>query len=67
MARPEELPRQWRRDVEEAQGGPGGETALARIVCDYIAGMTDRFAIETHARLLGSDMVDRTRALRGRS
>jgi dGTPase len=61
MARPEELPKQWRRDVAEATS----ETALARIVADYIAGMTDRFAIETHQRLLGSDMVDRTRALRG--
>jgi dGTPase len=60
LANPAELPKQWRRDVAEAEG----ETALARIVCDYIAGMTDRFAIETHARLLGSDMVDRTRALR---
>lgn len=63
MARPEELPKQWRRDVAEA----ASETALARIVADYIAGMTDRFAIETHERLLGSDMVGRTRALRGRS
>ncbi|NAZ35398.1 deoxyguanosinetriphosphate triphosphohydrolase [Rubellimicrobium sp. CFH 75288] len=61
LANPEELPRQWRKDVAEA----ADETALARIVADYIAGMTDRFAIETHARLLGSDMVDRTRALRG--
>ena len=61
MARPEELPKQWRKDVAEAQG----ETALARIVADYIAGMTDRFAIETHGRLMGSDMVERTRALRG--
>ncbi len=63
LANPEELPKQWRRDVAEAEG----ETALARIVADYIAGMTDRFAIETHQRLLGSDMVDRTRALRGRT
>ena len=61
MAHPDELPKQWRKDVAEAQG----ETALARIVADYIAGMTDRFAIETHGRLLGSDMVERTRALRG--
>jgi len=61
MANPGELPKQWRKDVAEAEG----ETALARLVGDYIAGMTDRFAIETHARLLGSDMVDRTRALRG--
>ena len=61
MARPDELPKQWRKDVAEAEG----ETALARIVADYIAGMTDRFAIETHGRLMGSDMVERTRALRG--
>ena len=61
MANTAELPKQWRKDVEDA----ADETALARIVADYIAGMTDRFAIETHARLLGSDMVERTRALRG--
>ena len=60
MSDPSELPKQWRKDVAEAES----ETALARIVADYIAGMTDRFAIETHQRLLGSDMVDRTRALR---
>jgi dGTPase len=60
MANPSELPKQWRKDVAEA----ADETHLARIVADYIAGMTDRFAIETHERLLGSDMVERTRALR---
>jgi len=27
--------------------------------------MTDRFALETHARLMGSDVLERTRALRG--
>jgi dGTPase len=27
--------------------------ALARIVADYVAGMTDRFAIQEHARLIG--------------
>jgi len=43
------LPPEWRKDVAEA----GDEVALARIVGDYIAGMTDRFALETHARLLG--------------
>ncbi len=44
-----DLPRQWRKDVEEA----AGETELARIVSDYIAGMTDRFALQCHGRLLG--------------
>jgi dGTPase len=28
-----------------------GEEPLSRMVCDYIAGMTDRFALEEHARL----------------
>ena len=49
MTHTQELPRQWRKDVEEA----AGETELARIVSDYIAGMTDRFALQCHERLLG--------------
>ncbi|WOI57570.1 deoxyguanosinetriphosphate triphosphohydrolase [Palleronia sp. LCG004] len=52
MDRTDLLPKQWRKDVEEADG----ETMLARIVLDYIAGMTDRFAIQEHARLLGGDV-----------
>jgi dGTPase len=47
-AHPEELPKQWRKDVEEAEG----DTALARIVGDYISGMTDRFALQEHERLI---------------
>ncbi len=31
----------------------GDEASGARVVCDYIAGMTDRFAIEEHRRLFG--------------
>ena len=54
MAQPELLPKQWRKDVEEAQG----ETALARIVADYIAGMTDRFALLTHQNLIGGIAAD---------
>ncbi len=57
MANPQDLPKQWRKDVAEADT----EIALARIVCDYISGMTDRFAIQEHARLTGSDIVERTR------
>jgi dGTPase len=30
-----------------------GESGAARIVADYIAGMTDRFALEQHARITG--------------
>ncbi len=49
MAHPDNLPKQWRKDVEEAED----ETALARIVSDYIAGMTDRFALQCHERFIG--------------
>jgi dGTPase len=56
MAHPDELPKQWRKDVE---GVAGDETALARIVCDYISGMTDRFALQTHARIFGASIPER--------
>ncbi len=47
MRRTDLLPKQWRKDVAEARG----ETELARIVCDYISGMTDRFALQEYKRL----------------
>ena len=34
-----------------------GEVELARIVCDYVAGMTDRFALQEGERLLGGGFV----------
>lgn len=43
------LPDEWRSDVAKARG----KTELARVVLDYVAGMTDRFAIQEHARLFG--------------
>lgn len=43
------MPERWHADIDAAQG----DTALARIVSDYIAGMTDRFALQEHARLIG--------------
>lgn len=52
MTQPDLLPKQWRKDVEAIEGD---EIALARIVCDYISGMTDRFAIVEHARLTGQE------------
>ena len=47
MARPDLLPREWREDVAQV----ADEVELARIVADYVAGMTDRFALQEHARL----------------
>ncbi|WP_136635465.1 deoxyguanosinetriphosphate triphosphohydrolase [Pseudooceanicola onchidii] len=52
MDQPDLLPKQWRKDVEAIEGD---RTALARIVCDYISGMTDRFAIVEYARLTGEE------------
>ncbi|MEM9242149.1 MAG: deoxyguanosinetriphosphate triphosphohydrolase, partial [Pseudomonadota bacterium] len=49
MSAPETLPRRWQTDVAAAKT----DEALARIVSDYIAGMTDRFALEAHAKHLG--------------
>ena len=44
------LPDNWQRRVEEA-GGADNPQIRARVVCDYIAGMTDRYAIREHERL----------------
>ncbi len=50
MTRYQLLPDHWQRRVEEV-GGMMEDTPRARIVCDYIAGMTDRYAIREHERL----------------
>jgi dGTPase len=50
-AEPDVLPAEWyarARDLDTA--------ARARLVCDYIAGMTDRYAIEEHRRLFTLDL-----------
>ncbi len=49
MSQPDHLPQEWRADVEAAKD----KTALARIVADYVSGMTDRFALQEHKRLVG--------------
>ncbi|NDR55032.1 deoxyguanosinetriphosphate triphosphohydrolase [Aliiruegeria sabulilitoris] len=49
MSDPSLMPAAWQEDVACAEG----PTALARVVADYVAGMTDRFALQEHARLCG--------------
>lgn len=44
------LPDNWQRRVEDA-GGVDAKAVRARVVADYIAGMTDRYAIREHERL----------------
>ena len=46
LTEPESLPPDW----HEGGDGPGG-LKTARRVCDYIAGMTDDYAIDEHRRL----------------
>ena len=47
MDSPGVLPDDWREEALAAVD----EVARARVVCDYIAGMTDRFALEEHRQL----------------
>lgn len=46
-AEPQILPPEWQAKIERA-----GTDQTARIVADYIAGMTDRYAFDEHRRLL---------------
>ncbi|MBC7739429.1 MAG: deoxyguanosinetriphosphate triphosphohydrolase [Candidatus Saccharibacteria bacterium] len=48
MASPDLLPAEWQSDVTGAKD----DVLLARIVSDYVAGMTDRFALAEGERLL---------------
>jgi len=49
LREPSLLPAEWQADIAAATD----ETVLARIVADYVAGMTDRFALQEHQRLCG--------------
>lgn len=57
MDRAELLPESWYRDLMR-QGGDKDETVRARIIADYIAGMTDRFAEQEFKRLFPSDNLE---------
>ena len=50
MEKPYLLPMEWQ--VEFAHSPD--EQTIARVVCDYIAGMTDRFALQQYEQLLNS-------------
>ena len=52
MAEPATLPPEWSGRADGAD-----EAKRARVVCDYIAGMTDRYAIEEHKRLFSLDLA----------
>ncbi len=50
------LPPEWQPDDEAGRSDEGG---LARKVCDFIAGMTDRYALDQHRRLFDLDPLFR--------
>lgn len=51
VEQPQQLP------PETQSRASGGDAPLQRVVCDYLAGMTDRYAIQEHRRLF--DMEER--------
>jgi dGTPase len=52
LAEPDVLPAEW---YARTQGRD--QAGCARVVCDYIAGMTDRYAIEEHRKLFQLDSL----------
>ncbi|WP_107495848.1 deoxyguanosinetriphosphate triphosphohydrolase [Thalassobius sp. I31.1] len=58
LENPQELPDNWQRDISD----PVDKVMLARLVADYVSGMTDRFALTEHTRLIApSRSEDNTR------
>jgi len=59
LAQPDNMPDSHHRRLVAARvNEPVPERALPRIVADYIAGMTDRFALREHERLTGLRLLD---------
>jgi dGTPase len=55
MAQPGDMPERYlQRAMRHDEGGHG----VARTVADYIAGMTDRFALHEHTRLTGEVLLN---------
>jgi dGTPase len=53
LAEPDTLPPPWR---DRAQLAGPNQAKRARVICDYIAGMTDTYAIDEHRRLFNLEM-----------
>lgn len=51
--KPDSLPPSWSEDVKAC----GDETSRARTIADYIAGMTDRYALQEHRRIFSTQTV----------
>ena len=53
MAHPDQMPGRWHGDIAAAPD----QVALARITSDYIAGMTDRFALQQYKALRAAGLI----------
>ncbi|MNR56429.1 deoxyguanosinetriphosphate triphosphohydrolase-like protein [compost metagenome] len=53
LARPQEMKPRYGERAQDAADA----TALARVVCDFVAGMTDRYAAREHTRLTGRQLL----------
>jgi dGTPase len=55
MNHPETLPPEWHEKIKNPDlvhtQTPDEKTTQARVICDYIAGMTDRYALKEHQKL----------------
>lgn len=49
LGSPETLPPDYMHAIQS------GQQSAARVICDYIAGMTDNFILEQHSRLVGRE------------
>jgi len=54
LAQPQCLPTEWQRDLAAVDGFTD-EARRARLVADYVAGMTDRYALLEHGRVFDLD------------
>jgi len=63
LAHPQEMQPRFVARFEAVRGGSGGAVASARVIADYIAGMTDRFATREHERLSQLDLLGKPSSL----
>ena len=54
MSEPDTLPTDWQEEILKCGGG-SNDAVRARLVADYIAGMTDRYALVEYSRLFDMD------------
>ena len=50
LGEPQSLPEEWREVALDSD-----PASIPRLACDFIAGMTDRYALSEHQRLFGQN------------